>query len=180
MGRLCHILSLKTEKKDILLQWSWPRVILFIISWQRGPSVVSAGCWVRFLLYRAQIQRGTASVVCCSASSDCVSCIHYKTILHIAHCELMWAHIPRCYFAATLMCGIKQTVIDLWHDCLFCLAVSDGWRFASIWKDSVKYGGELVGGGVVLKSTSPRRNPSGPMWRPAITPSPLFQIKCPP
>ena len=49
----------------------------------------------------------------------------------------MRAHMPQVdlpYLAASALRGINQTVIDLRYDCLFCLAVSDGWRFVYVLK----------------------------------------------
>lgn len=176
---MCHIT--KCEKREFWLVSGWPRIVLFVTCRQWSTGVVFTGCWVRF--HRAQIQSRRKKwrllcVVQLPLAHALTNNMHtaYKPAVNV--CE----HTCHCATALNLpalaLCGIKQTVIDLRYDCLFCLAVSDGWRFARIWKVCVKYGGER-GEGVVLKSTSPRRNTSGPMGRPVIIPSPRLKLNAP-
>lgn len=48
-----------------------------------------------------------------------------KVCEHTRHCATAALNLPTSQLSALLR-GIKQTVIDLRYDCLFCLAVSDG------------------------------------------------------
>lgn len=71
-------------------------------------------------------QREKASALCCLTSSHV-----QKQYVHHMHAMNVLEHPCRSATASprglhTALRGIKQTVIDLWCDCLFCLAASDG------------------------------------------------------
>lgn len=80
-------------------------------------------------------QTGTASALCSSASS----CSHVPEIkkkrqktkktpngMYIAHVSENAAAPPTHLAASAALRSVKQTVIDLRRDCLFCLSADDG------------------------------------------------------
>lgn len=174
------------RKRKRLDSWRVGHMLLYSsFADSEAPLWFFAGCWVTFHVHRAQNQRHRekrcllwfVKLPLTHALKQYAHCKH-------THCECMWAHMPQRHYVkpphlpTTMLRGIKQTVIDLWYDCLFCRAVSDGWRFVRIWKVCVKYGWEWGEEGC-LKSTSPRRNTSGPQGRPVIKPSPRLQLNAP-
>lgn len=73
-------------------------------------------------------QTGTASALCSSASSCSHSQRKTKTPhdMYIAHASENAAAPPTHLAASAALRGVKQTVIDLRRDCLFCLGADDG------------------------------------------------------
>lgn len=69
-----------------------------------------------------------------SRSSVCTRVKKEKKSLSVNICKCARHCVVPLHLAASLLCGIKQTEIDLQYDCLLCLAVSDGWRFLHFWK----------------------------------------------
>lgn len=118
-------------------------------------------CRVRF-----KVTEEMASALYCVASS--YSHVQ-KRCVHCLRAVSTRAAAPPTHLAASVLHGIKQTVIDLLYDCLFCLAASDGWRFARIWKVCVKYGwqwkgGAQVGVGWLFKNLLPQGDAAVGLW----------------
>lgn len=144
-----------------------------------APLWFPLACWVWFHVHRAQIQshihRVMASALCRSASSFS----HAQQYAHVR----MWACMPPRWNLPTsqpLRCAAlnRQWLIYGMIVYFAVLSVMDEDLCAfekSVW-NMVESGGE----GLFLKSTSPRRNTSGPMGRPAIIPSPRLKLNAPP
>lgn len=123
--------------------------------WLLGIHPMSTELWMKRWKKKMHMLCVFSCVPYKLTSSDCVSCSKAQLTnnMHIAYirtvCEHTCHRFKPPHPAASALCGIKQTVIDLQYDCLFCLPVSDGWRFAHIWKVCMKYGGGWWGEGGV-------------------------------
>ena len=145
---------------------------------------------LRFSLDSMSTERNGVCLVLFSFLWVCLPHTLYAYCTHThTRCEGMWAHMPPRHrvkpphLAASSPRGIKQTVIDLRYDCLFCCAVSDGWRFARVWKVCVKYGGERRerGGGGCFKINSPQGEiPAGAYGTTCHRTLTSSRMKCPP
>lgn len=116
----------------LLVQVS-PHVALFIL---RRATVCFQNLLSGLILYPQSLdskatQTGTAAALCSSASS----CSHIpkppppkKTPnnMYIAHASENAAAPPTHLAASAALRGVKQTVIDLRRNCLFCLGADDG------------------------------------------------------